>query len=417
MKTTGHSRPAGSEATAASYPRPEYTRHHAYFARHAPPTPCLLMDLDVVAEKYRALSAALPGARVYFAVKACAEPELLRLLADLGCGFDVASPGEMDLCLKAGAQPEDLSYGHTVKKPTDIVYARQRGVRLFALDSPEELAKLATFAPGCDVSCRITVDTDGAQWPISRKFGCSADEAIELMIQASSMGLHPRAITFHVGSQQLIPARWAEAIGRASTVIQALAAESIEISVLNLGGGLPANYGPDVPEVERYCEVILAALREHGLAGGSGTPNNVMPRPPMLIVEPGRYLPADAGMIRSEVVLVTHRSEPVDRRWVYVDIGRFGGLAETEGEAIVFPLVTTRNGRSFGTASGPAVVAGPTCDSADTLYEHNQRTLPLDLAIGDYVDFLGTGAYTIPYCSVGFNGFPPLVAHCFSGPI
>ena len=395
---------AAPNAVGAAYPVARYARHDAYFREHDLPTPCLLLDLDMVAEQYRALRDALPEADVYYAVKACAAPELLRLLTRLGCGFDVASVGEIDLVLAAGADPAMISFGNTIKKHSAIGEAWRRGVKLFAFDSPEELAKIADAAPGAELVCRITVETTGAQWPISRKFGCGEPErAVELLVKASRLGLKPKALTFHVGSQQREPENWDIGISRCATVTRALAQHGIELELLNLGGGLPAQYDDALPQLSAYADAIHASLARH------------YPNMPRLIIEPGRFLSGDAGLIRSEVVLATTRGAGEGKRWVYVDIGRFGGLSETEGEAILFPLIPLRDGRLLGTPTSPAVLAGPTCDSADVLYEHELRRLPVDLAAGDQLDFLATGAYTAANSSVGFNGFEPLRTHCFGG--
>jgi ornithine decarboxylase len=387
------------------FPVPAYARHDAYFRRHGLSTPCLLLDLDAVSESLRRLALEMPGAEIYYAVKACAEPPLLRLLAESGCGFDVASPGEIDLCLAAGADVTRLSYGNTVKKARDIGYAHRLGIRVFAFDSAQELAKIAEAAPGSDVICRLTVVTTGAQWPISRKFGCRPHDAAAWLRHAAELGLNPCGLTFHVGSQQRNPESWDTGIAVAGQLAAQLAADGIELPLLNLGGGLPAGYDSSLPPLGTYGKAIRDSLRRH------------FPRPPRLIIEPGRYLPADAGLVRSEVVSVVERHEPSSRRWVYVDVGRFGGMAETEGEAIRFPLVATRDAGPVGGRQGPAVLAGPTCDSADVLYEHEPVMLPLDLRAGDHLDFLAAGAYTRPYASVGFNGFPPLPVHCFAGPV
>jgi ornithine decarboxylase len=125
------------------------------------------------------------------------------------------------------------------------------------------------------------------------------------------------------------------------------------------------------------------------------------------MVEPGRYLVADAGVLRSEVVLVSRRSTEDQERWVYLDVGKFHGLAETMDEAIRYRLRTAHDGG----ATGPVAIAGPTCDSADVLYEKSAYELPLALAEGDMVDLLAAGAYTTTYSSTGFNGFPPLAEH------
>ncbi len=115
----------------------------------------------------------------------------------------------------------------------------------------------------------------------------------------------------------------------------------------------------------------------------------------------------DAGLIKAEVVLVSKKADDDPVRWVYLDIGKFGGLAETMDEAIRYRVTTHRDGGE----TGPVVLAGPTCDGEDVLYDKAGYELPLDLAVGDKIEFQSTGAYTTTYCSVGFNGFPPLKAY------
>lgn len=389
----------------ADYPVAGYARHDAYFKAHDLQTPCLLLDLDLVAERLGALRQALPNVEVYYAVKACAAPELLSLMAQLGCGFDVASTGEMDMCVAAGADPATFSFGHTVKTHAAIKDAWRRGVRLFAFDSREELAKIADAAPGADVVCRLRVETTGSLFgPVSRKFGCGEPDAVELLVEAVRLGLRPKALTFHVGSQQREPSDWDLAIAGCARITEKLAVHGIELDLLNLGGGLPTQYGEALPRLSAYADAIHASLARH------------YPSTPRLMIEPGRFLSGDAGLIRSEVVLTTTRTD-TGTRWVYVDTGRFGGLSETEGEVVRFPLVPLRDGRPLGTPVAPAVLAGPTCDPADVLYEHTPRQLPADLTAGDQLDFLAAGAYTAPYASVGFNGFAPLRTYCFGGGI
>jgi ornithine decarboxylase len=129
---------------------------------------------------------------------------------------------------------------------------------------------------------------------------------------------------------------------------------------------------------------------------------------PEIIVEPGRSLVGDAGVIQSEVVLISRKSLGDDKRWVYLDIGKFTGLAETADESIKYRLKTPADGGP----TGPVIIAGPTCDSYDILYEKTEYRLPVDLKIGDKVEILSTGAYTSSYAAVGFNGFAPLKTYC-----
>ncbi|MGF1640231.1 MAG: type III PLP-dependent enzyme [Rhodospirillales bacterium] len=357
-------------------------------------TPFLVVDLDEVAANYQALRAAMPVADVYYAVKANPAPPLLRTLVDLGSSFDAASANEVDQCLDAGAAPTRISFGNTVKRRSDIARAYQRGVRLFAFDSLEELQKLAAEAPGAKVYCRILVSSDGSQWPLSRKFGCELDMARDLMLRAADLGLDPEGISFHVGSQQTEPERWEVAIGRTAKVFSDLRHAGLELRMINLGGGFPARYrGDHLPPIDRFAGAIMRAMTRHF--------GNDLPR---MIIEPGRCIAAEAGVIRTEVLLVSRKRYEDRERWVYFDVGKFGGLAETMEEAIRYPLCTPYDGQP----EGPVVIAGPTCDGADILYEKTPYTLPLALRSGDRVTLLSAGAYTSVYAAQGFNGFPPM---------
>jgi len=374
-----------------------------YLTQQRPATPCLVVDLDVVAERYRALSRALPGALIHYAVKANPAPEILARLKAEGSSFDVASPGEIDICLEAGISVERLSYGNTIKKRADIAYAYDKGVRLFAFDCENELEKLAENAPGSDVFCRLLVNNTGADWPLSRKFGCGPDMAVALMVRARELGLNPVGLSFHVGSQQRNRLAWAAALKEVAFVLRSLKERGIAVSLVNLGGGLPARYNERVADIADYGTAITEALNE--LAHEAGAPV------PRLIVEPGRYMVADAGVIESEIVMIARKDFGEETRWVYLDIGRFSGLAETEGEAIKYPVRTDYGaGKDEMVQNGPVILAGPTCDSADILYEKSGYRLPSNLKDGDRVQFLSAGAYTTTYASVGFNGFAPLRA-------
>lgn len=362
-----------------------------------PETPYLLLDTQVAARQYQRLTNAFRDTQVFYAVKANPEPSLIRRLAVNGSSFDVASTTEIDICLSQGADPESLSYGNTIKKAKDIRYAYERGVRMFVFDSEAELVKIAENAPGAAVFCRLLASSAGAQWPLSRKFGCTPEMAADLLAQAPALGLVPIGISFHVGSQQLDPSRWDPSIADAAGVFRKLREQGIHLDFLDVGGGFPVSYLEPVAPIEAYAEAIQGSVRRHFGA-----------MRPRLAIEPGRYVSAEAGVLRAEVVLVSKKSYEDDHRWVYLDIGRFGGLAETEGEAIRYRIVTAHDGGP----TGPTALAGPTCDSVDVMYEKTPYELPLALRSGDIVEILNTGAYTTTYSSVGFNGFAPLTTFC-----
>src|SRR5450631_2513492 len=355
--------------------------------------PCLVVDLEVVRDNYRTFAHALPDSRVFYAVKANPAPELLALLVSLGSCFDTASVAEVEMVLAAGATPERISFGNTIKKERDIARAYELGVRLFAVDCKPEVEKIARVAPGARVFCRILFSCAGAEWPLSRKFGCDPEMAIDVIEHAHRHGLEAYGVSFHVGSQQRRTQAWDEALKSASAVFRACAERGINLSMVNLGGGFPTKYLKEVPSVQAYGRSIFRALRKHF---GNAIPET--------IIEPGRGMVGNAGMIEAEVVLVSKKSENDDVRWVYLDIGKFGGLAETMDESIRYPIRTPRD----GDALAPCVLAGPTCDSADVMYEKETYPLPVSLEIGDRVLIEGTGAYTATYSAVAFNGFTPL---------
>ena len=367
-----------------------------FLATRRPNGPCLVVDLDVVHDNYVAFERALPGSMIYYAVKANPAPEILRLLAGLGSSFDTASVAEIEMALDAGASPERISYGNTIKKERDIARAHDLGIDLFAVDCVEEVEKVARAAPGARVFCRVLTDGEGAEWPLSRKFGCVPAMAVDVLRHAASLGLDAYGVSFHVGSQQTDLAAWDRALSDAKAVFQTLAAEGIRLRMVNMGGGFPTRYLRDVPTAQAYGEAIFAALSRH-----FGN------RLPETIIEPGRGMVGNAGVIKAEVVLVSRKADNDNVRWVYLDIGKFGGLAETMDEAIRYPLVTPRD----GDATEPCILAGPTCDSADVLYEKTPYPLPISLTIGDEVLIEGTGAYTTTYSAVAFNGFEPLRAY------
>jgi ornithine decarboxylase len=356
-------------------------------------TPFLVLDLDIVAACYRELCATLPEATVYYAVKANPAPEVLAVLRDLGCSFDVASPGEIERCLALGVDASRLSYGNTIKKQVDIDAAHRAGLRQFTVDSAPELDKVLRGAPGATVFIRLATGGEGADWPLSRKFGCTAGEAATLAARAVASGLDV-GFSFHVGSQQRHPDAWGAPLAAVAALLDRLVTLGARPAGVNIGGGLPSDHVPPTPAIAEYGATIRALVHRHL--------GRHLPMP--LLVEPGRYLVGDAGLIETEVVLISERDVDPGRRWVYLDVGLFNGLTETRGEAIRYRIRCPDEG---GPRSA-AVLAGPSCDSADILYERRTYDLPTALRIGDRVQILSTGAYTSSYSSVWFNGFEPL---------
>ncbi|GAB1485962.1 type III PLP-dependent enzyme [Aminivibrio sp.] len=358
-------------------------------------TPFLVIDLEKIGQKYDELIGTLPFAKIYYAVKANPNEEVIRLLIEKGSSFDIASVYELDFILSLGASPDRISYGNTIKKAKDIAYAYSKGVRLFATDSEGDLEKIGKNAPGSKVFFRILTDGSGADWPLSRKFGAHPDTIYYLILRAPELGLKPYGISFHVGSQQRDIGQWDHAISTCKYLFDSAAKEGIQLQMINLGGGFPADYISPTQKTSLYGSEITRFLKEDF---GDNLPE--------VIVEPGRSLAGDAGILVTEIVLISRKSEANQYSWIYLDVGKFGGLIETLDESIKYPIYSEKTGPVQET-----ILAGPTCDSMDILYENEKYKLPESLEDGDRLYIFTTGAYTQSYSSVCFNGFPPLRAY------
>ncbi len=353
-------------------------------------TPRLELSVGTAVTRYLALASALPGTAIHYAVKANPHPVLLRALAQAGCRFDVASPTEVRAALAAGAPASHLVHSNPVARRDHLAEAYALGVRLFVVDSTGEVAKVADAAPRSSVLVRIVTSGSGSDWPLSRKYGCTVDDAVDLLVRAGRLGLDPAGVSFHVGSQQRDPQAWAAPIQSAARVFAGVRAAGFHPWLLDLGGGFPARLDAEPQPVADYGRAIDAQLTA---AFGADRPRT--------LVEPGRGIVGDAGTVVTSVVGVVDRG---GARWVFVDAGVFTGLVETLDEAIRYRLETP----GVAGPTGPCVLAGPTCDSADVLYETTPVWLPLSLGEGDELRIHAAGAYSSCYSTVGFNGFAPL---------
>lgn len=359
-------------------------------------TPNLVINLNRVKTNFIKLRDSFPYARIYYAVKANPGRPVLELLSEMGACFDIASRYELDMVLALKISPDRISYGNTIKKAKDIQYFFDRGVRMFATDSKDDLKNIAAFAPGSRVYVRILIENSmTADWPLSRKFGCNPDMAYDLLVTARKLGLTPYGISFHVGSQQRDIGQWNDAIVKTKYLFNSLEEEeSIRLSMINMGGGFPASYLEPTNSLSEYASEITRYLHD-----------DFGDEIPEIVLEPGRSLVGDSGILTTEVILSARKNNTALARWIYVDAGKFNGLIETLGEAIRYPVVTCED---RGEKEGDVILAGPTCDSMDIMYEEAKYRLPVSLKSGDRLYWLSTGAYTSTYASVAFNGFPPV---------
>lgn len=347
-----------------------------------PATPYLDLDLTVVRDRYLALKGLLPELEIAYAVKANSHESVLNSLAALGASFDVASAGELRQVFPLVSSPNLIEYSHPIKSIIDLEFARSLGVSRFTADDAQEVRKIARYCPGARILIRIEVDHRGAAWPLADKFGTTDLEAVSLLRLAADNGVVPVGITFHVGSQQLNPRSYTAALSKVAAIAQNALMDGITISEVNIGGGLPAFTTNDgVPLLEDYVEAI-----KDGLV--------LFDNPVHLVAEPGRYLVADAGQLHTSVIGCANRG---GQKWVYLDAGVYHGLGETAAIGARF----SSNSRG---EPALAILAGPTCDSVDVLYDRQPQVVPGNLSTGDELVFHGAGAYTLP-TSTQFNGF------------
>jgi ornithine decarboxylase len=416
-------------------------------------SPAIIVDLDMVERNYDLLQSYFPYGTIYFAVKANPAIDITKLLVNKGSSFDVASIYELDKVLSAGLSPERVSYGNTIKKARDIGYFYNKGVRLFVTDSEQDLVNISLHAPNSRVYVRILLE-DGestAEWPLSRKFGCVPEMAKDLLIRAKKLNLIPAGISFHVGSQQTDPHCW----GRALQIVSNLFIDlydnyNIHCDLVNLGGGLCSNYCIAPQSMEVYSKLITQSIE-------TIFPQHLKPK--TIIFEPGRSLVGNTGILCTEVAMIASKSPNGDDRWCYLDAGIFNGVIEALGEALKYPFLVQQQDTgamalcSFNHVQGeyeravmeylsaaaaataittattqipisqyhfstqeriPFIIAGPTCDSADILYQKTKYLLPKDIKQGDKIWLLSTGAYTQSYSAVEFNGFKTIQCHCIS---
>jgi ornithine decarboxylase len=347
-------------------------------------TPFLAVDTGRVIDSYHRLLSSVPRAEIFYAVKANSHRAVLSALAEQGSSFDVASLNELEKVLDLGVVPARIIGSNPIKNEAFLRKSAEAGIFAVVADSIDEVRKIARVAPGMKVYFRLAVDNSGAVFPLDKKFGASAEQALEQMLLARELGLDPIGLAFHVGSQCVRSDNWVLAIQSCGAIWQEVKAHGIDLYFLDMGGGYPIQTDASVPAFEEIGEAIDSAIAEFIPA----TPNL------RVIMEPGRAMVGDNGVM---VLSVVGRAERGNKTWLYLDSGVFNGMGEIlEGSS--YPVVTEDPDMP---ATHVYTLAGPSCDSFDTIMRDVE--LP-ETNIGDRLYFLLTGAYTTEYGS-RFNGF------------
>lgn len=346
-------------------------------------TPFMLVDLKQLRNNYLRVQKSINGVEVFYAIKANDHSKILETLHQEGCSFEISSNNEFKALKKLKVPGEKIMCFNSIKSPEFLQAMVKYGVFVMAYDSTEELDKIAKYAPKSKLVLRIIVDNIGSEWPLTKKFGVDAAEALPLIKYAQKKGLETIGLTFHVGSQCLNKNNWASALYVCDDIWNQAKAIGVHFSFLSLGGGIPTQNLKKIPTIEEIGEVVNKILDKNFKVHGGKL---------RLTIEPGRGLVGDAALIGTRVEGMAKRG---NEDWVWIDVGVFNGLMETI-QNISYELKTEKQGRRK-----LVTVAGPSCDSVDIPFKN---VMLGEVNTGDRVYIMNAGAYTTAYAA-NFNGF------------
>ncbi len=334
--------------------------------------PLLMLDCDIIRQQYRALSSALPNVTLHFALKPLPHPVVVRTLLQEGASFDLATTGEVELVAQEGVPAERTIHTHPIKRDADIRDALAYGCNVFVVDNLNELAKFKAYRDDVELLVRLSFRNSEAFADLSKKFGCSAEQALIIIEMAKEWNIRIKGLSFHVGSQTTNPQKYVEAIHTCKEVMEQVVERGLPaLSTLDIGGGFPVNYTKQVMPIDQFCVPINEALAE-------------LPETVQVIAEPGRFIVAQSMM---SVASVMGQAERDGQTWYYLDDGVYGSFSGLIFDDAQYPLVTLKQEGEYA----PSVLAGPTCDSIDVIAEN---TLLPKLDNGDLIIGRMMGAYT-----------------------
>ncbi|MEI8593342.1 type III PLP-dependent enzyme [Photobacterium sp. Hal280] len=334
--------------------------------------PLLLLDCDVIRQQYRALNNALPNVTLHFALKPLPHPAVVRTLLEEGASFDLATSGEVDLVAQEGVPAERTIHTHPIKRDADIRDALAYGCNVFVVDNLNELAKFKAYHNEVELLVRLSFRNAEAFADLSKKFGCSPEQALTIIETAQAWNIRIKGLSFHVGSQTMHPQKYVDAIRTCKQVMEQVVARGLPaLSTLDIGGGFPVSYSQQVMPIDQFCVPINEALNE-------------LPETVQVLAEPGRFIVAQSV---TSVASVMGQAERDGQMWYYLDDGIYGSFSGLMFDDAQYPLVTLKQEGEYA----PSVLAGPTCDSIDVIAENIM--LP-KLDNGDLIIGRMMGAYT-----------------------
>jgi ornithine decarboxylase len=355
-------------------------------------TPVVVIDHDILRQNYASFKKHLPKVQAYFAVKANAEPAIVRTLYKAGASFDVASLPEFMLVYEnikhlSSKQQQDFIWDKIIyanpTKPKGTLQALDQYKPLVTYDNLTEVRKIKQYAPHAGVVLRLRVPNTGSMVELSSKFGCDPGEAVDLILEAFKLGLVVEGISFHVGSQCTNFQNFVQAIDISAAVMKEAKSRGHEIKILDIGGGFPAPYNRHVKPFSALARKINAEI------------DRLFPPDIQILAEPGRFLVATAA---TSIASIIGKAVRDGKTCYYIDDSVYHTFSGIIFDHCQYPLQAFKKGKTEVCA-----VFGQTCDALDTI--SLSETLP-DLNVEDLVFSENIGAYSSA-SATWFNGFPP----------
>ncbi len=360
---------------------------------HKKGTPIFVIDHKKIRENYLEFKRNMPKIQVYFAVKANSNPYIVKTLLDMGASFDVASMPEFMIVYKFIKHLPDkerqdwiwdrIIYANTIK-PIETLEELNQYKPLVTFDNIEELKKIRAHAPQAGLVLRLRVPNTGSMVELSSKFGADPGEAVDLIAAAFDLGLVVEGLSFHVGSQCTNFENYVVALQISADIIAECESRlDKKIRILDIGGGFPVRYNPEVRSIEELAVKLNAEIAR------------LFPADMEILAEPGRFLVANACTLVAKVIGKAYRD---GKPCYYINDGVYHTYSGQVFDHCTYPVLAFKEGPTQISA-----VFGPTCDAFDTITL--SASLP-ELAIGDLVYSENIGAYSHA-SSTHFNGFPP----------
>src|ERR1700733_14732969 len=355
-------------------------------------TPLIVVDHKALRENLAQFRKYLPRVQAYYAVKANADPAIVKTLYDAGGSFDVASMAEF-LTVHKNIEhlPEKerqdyiwdrIIYANPIKA-IETLELLEPYKPLVTYDNHEEVMKIARYAPHAGLVLRLRVPNTGSVVELSSKFGALPGEAVDLIAFAHNNKLVVEGLSFHVGSQCTNPKNYSQALHLAAGIFAEAKTRGFDLKLLDIGGGFPAHYDATVPPFRRLAKMINAEL------------DRLFPEPIEILAEPGRFLVASAATAIAQIIGKAVRG---GKLCYYINDGVYQTYSGVIFDHCQYSLKSFKKGPTQYCS-----VFGPTCDALDTISLAEQ--LP-DMELGEFVYAQNIGAYSAA-SSTSFNGFPP----------